>query len=232
MRTRQTVLSALAGLTLALTGCSESGPDTASTAADSDSNGGNAAAEDSTKVGTPAVDVTAMLESSLEPRNGVGMDRLKQSEMQVTCSEVGGASPGGEQAEAIRAAAKAGVTYPEDGNYLGDWKAGETIAQTGTGMQYSDDPDEPNGGNCYACHQLDPEEVAYGTLGPSLTNYGQRGTSEQMLTYTWDKLWNPHAFNACSHMPRFGDAGILTEQQLKDVMAYLLDPDSPVNRKP
>ncbi|CAN0025270.1 unnamed protein product, partial [Chrysoparadoxa australica] len=86
------------------------------------------AAGDSSQAGTPAVDVTAMLESSLEPRNGVGMDRLEQSEMQVTCSEVGGASPGGERAEAIRAAAKAGVTYPEDGNYLGDWEAGETIA--------------------------------------------------------------------------------------------------------
>lgn len=231
MLTRQSVLSALAGLILALTGCSESGPDTASTAADSDGNGGNAATEDSTKAETPGVDVTAMLESSLEPRNGVGMDRLEQSEMQVICSKVGGADPTEAQAEAIRTAAKASVTYPADGDYLGDWKAGETIAQTGTGMQYSDDPDEPNGGNCYACHQLDPEEVAYGTLGPSLTNYGQRGTSEQMLKYTWDKLWNPHAFNACSHMPRFGDAGILTEQQLKDVMAYLLDPESPVNRK-
>jgi sulfur-oxidizing protein SoxX len=30
-------------------------------------------------------------------------------------------------------------------------------------------------------------------------------------------------------MPRFGTQGILTEQQIKDVMAFLLDPASPVN---
>ena len=94
----------------------------------------------------------------------------------------------------------------------------------------SDDPAQPNGGNCYACHQLAPNEVAYGTLGPSLTGYGARGQSEAMLQYTWTKLWDTHAYNLCSHMPRFGAQSILTEQQLKDVMAYLLDPASPVNQ--
>jgi sulfur-oxidizing protein SoxX len=31
-------------------------------------------------------------------------------------------------------------------------------------------------------------------------------------------------------MPRFGHAGILTVEQIKDVMALLLDPKSPVNQ--
>jgi sulfur-oxidizing protein SoxX len=31
-------------------------------------------------------------------------------------------------------------------------------------------------------------------------------------------------------MPRFGHAGILTEQQIKDVVALLMAPDSPVNK--
>jgi sulfur-oxidizing protein SoxX len=31
-------------------------------------------------------------------------------------------------------------------------------------------------------------------------------------------------------MPRFGHAGLLNEQQLKDIMALLLDPRSPVNQ--
>ncbi len=60
--------------------------------------------------------------------------------------------------------------------------------------------------------------------------YGARGQSEVMLSYTWTKLRNTHAYNECSHMPRFGALGILTEQQLKDLMAYLFDPDSPVNQ--
>ena len=79
-------------------------------------------------------------------------------------------------------------------------------------------------------HQLAPTEVAYGTLGPSLTQYGMRGQSDVMLRYTWTKLWDTHAFNLCSHMPRFGAQKILTEQQLKDVMAFLLDPNSSVNQ--
>ena len=110
----------------------------------------------------------------------------------------------------------------------GEWRA--EVASSGRGLQSSDDPSKPNGGNCYACHQLAPSEVAYGTLGPSLTEYGARGQSEAMLQYTWTKLWDTHAYNLCSHMPRFGAQGILTEQQLKDVMAYLLDPASPVNQ--
>jgi sulfur-oxidizing protein SoxX len=31
-------------------------------------------------------------------------------------------------------------------------------------------------------------------------------------------------------MPRFGHSGILNEAQLRDVMALLLDPKSPVNQ--
>ena len=30
-------------------------------------------------------------------------------------------------------------------------------------------------------------------------------------------------------LPRFGHNGILTDQQIKDVVAFLLAPDSPVN---
>jgi sulfur-oxidizing protein SoxX len=31
-------------------------------------------------------------------------------------------------------------------------------------------------------------------------------------------------------MPRFGHKGILTEKQLQDVTALLMDPESPVNK--
>jgi sulfur-oxidizing protein SoxX len=131
---------------------------------------------------------------------------------------------------ALRDEAMASVVFPEGDDFIGDWARGAEVANNGRGLQYSDDPEAPNGGNCYACHQLDPAEVAYGNLGPSLMGYGARGQSEVMLRYTWTKLWNTHAYNVCSHMPRFGALGILTEQQLKDLMAYLFDPDSPVNQ--
>lgn len=171
------------------------------------------------------------LRASVVDKNFVRTDRIEQDPVQAFCSKPRAEMGDAEQMAALRAASAAAVVMPSDGEFLGDWQRGHDIANNGRGLQYSDSPDEPNGGNCYACHQLDPEEVAYGTLGPSLTGYGARGQSEAMLTYTWTKLWDTHAYNVCSHMPRFGAQGILTEQQLKDIMAYLLDPASPVNRQ-
>ena len=170
------------------------------------------------------------LKASMVAKNHVGLDRLEQSELQQACSYPRDWPSSIEQAQARQRAAMVSVKFPADGDFLGDWQEGEKIAQNGRGMQYSDDPSVPNGGNCYACHQLDPKEIAAGTIGPSLTSYGKRGQSEQVLKYTWAKIWNPHAYLVCSHMPRFGDAGILTPDQIRHLMALLLDPQSPVNK--
>lgn len=176
-----------------------------------------------------ADDVHTVMRDSVADINGVTVSRVDRDPLQTFCSKP--RAEAGDQAVAaeLRAAAMASVLMPADGAFLGSWQSGAEIANNGRGLQYSDDPSAPNGGNCYACHQLDPREVAYGTIGPSLTGYGARGQSDVVLQYTWTKLWNTHAYNVCSHMPRFGAQGILTEQQLKDVMAYLLDPASPVN---
>lgn len=123
------------------------------------------------------------------------------------------------------------IHYPQDGKWLGDWKEGEKTAQSGRGMQFSDPAGTVNGANCYACHRLSKDEVSYGTIGPSLYQYGKlRGDSEAILRYTWGKIYNSNAYAACSNMPRFGHKGILTEQQIRDVMALLFDPASPVNQ--
>lgn len=177
-----------------------------------------------------ASELDSVLETSFKAKGQAGLDRLKQTEQQAACSGPVG-MPLPDSAAKISAEAQASIKFPADGQYLGDWKAGEKIAQKGKGMQYSDKAEDPNGGNCYACHQLSSAEIAFGNMGPSLHHYGKlRGQSEAMLKYTWTRLWNTHAFNPCAHMPRFGAAGILTEQQLKDVMALLLDPASPVNQ--
>lgn len=177
-----------------------------------------------------AGDLQPILQTSFKAKGQAGLDRLTQTEQQAACSgPVGMPLPA--SAAKIQAEAQAGIKFPADDQFLGSWEAGEKIAQTGTGMQYSDDPAKPNGGNCYACHELAPQELSFGNLGPSLKNYGkQRGSDEAMLKYTWSRIWNTHAFNPCAHMPRFGAAGILTEQQIKDVMALLFDPASPVNQ--
>ena len=175
--------------------------------------------------------VSTALNTGFKSINQVGLDRLEQDPLQAFCSKPREESGDAAVAAELRETALASVVLPGDGDYLGSWERGQEVANNGKGLQYSDNPEEANGGNCYACHQLDPAEVAYGNLGPSLTNYGARDQSDVMLQYTWTKLWNTHAYNVCSHMPRFGAQGILTEQQLKDVMAFLFDPDSPVNNQ-
>ena len=177
-----------------------------------------------------ADEIEAVLQNSFVAKNQATMDRLERDAVQTACSAPRGMPLDNDMLASLRAERLDAVVLPADGQYLGDWQRGAEVAGNGRGLQSSDDPAQPNGGNCYACHQLAPNEVAYGTLGPSLTGYGARGQSEAMLQYTWTKLWDTHAYNLCSHMPRFGAQGILTEQQLKDVMAYLLDLASPVNQ--
>jgi L-cysteine S-thiosulfotransferase len=130
------------------------------------------------------------------------------------------------------------IKWPSDGKFLGDWKSGEQIAQSGRGQTWSDNAATPSGGNCYNCHQITKQEISFGTLGPSLYNYGKlRGVTDPnspaakpVVEYTWGKIWNAKAYNACSNMPRSGHMGNLNQQQVRDLMALLLDPRSPVNQ--
>lgn len=172
----------------------------------------------------------ALIKSDFKSKGPATVERVTaQDEVQQACSAAKPPSPA--KAQALQAAQLKAVKYPADGHYLGDWKAGEKVAQNGRGMQWSDKVGSENGGNCYACHQLTKEEISFGNIGPSLYQYGKlRGNSEAVVKYTWAKLFNAQAFNACSRMPRFGHNEVLTEQQLKDVMALLLDPQSPVNK--
>jgi sulfur-oxidizing protein SoxX len=130
------------------------------------------------------------------------------------------------------------IKWPSDGKFLGDWKQGEQIAQSGRGQTWTDSATQANGGNCYNCHQISKEEISFGTIGPSLHNYGKlRGVTDPnspaakpIVEYTWGKIWNAKAYNACSNMPRSGHMGNLNEQQIRHIMALLLDPASPVNK--
>ena len=130
------------------------------------------------------------------------------------------------------------IQWPSDGKFLGDWKEGEKIAQSGRGLTWTDTAKTVNGGNCYNCHQIDKKEISFGTIGPSLYNFGKlRGVTDpnspaaqEMVKYTWGKIWNSKAYNACSNMPRAGHMGILNEEQVQHLVALLLDPKSPVNQ--
>ena len=165
---------------------------------------------------------------------------LDTDETNRACSaaDVAGKPLDEDLARALEAQNLKSIRWPADGKYLGDWKEGEKLAQSGRGLTWTDDAKTPNGGNCYNCHQMDKKEISYGTIGPSLYNYGKlRGVvdpeseaSKPIVQYTWGKIWNSKAYNACSNMPRAGHMGILNENQVRHIVALLLDPKSPVNQ--
>lgn len=183
------------------------------------------------------VEVRQMIESSFTSKGPATVEGvLDQDAMQKTCSQYPDRTKvPAAVAKKLEAAELRQVKYPADKtdkNWIGDWKEGEKIAQNGRGMQFTDPVGGVNGGNCYACHQLTKAEISFGNIGPSLYQYGKlRGNSEAVIRYTWGKIWDSSAYTACSNMPRFGHKGILTEQQIRDVMALLLDPASPVNQE-
>ena len=180
----------------------------------------------------------AAIKASFRDEGIAKVGRIDQDLGQAACSS--DKAPPQDVAKRIEAEALASIRPPEGGRYIGNWREGEKLAQNGRGMTWTDASAEPkaNGGNCYNCHQIDRAEISFGTIGPSLWNYGKlRGVkdpadpaSAAIVQYTWGKLWNSKAYAACSNMPRFGHAKLLDQEQLRDIMALLLDPASPVNR--
>ncbi len=174
---------------------------------------------------------TQVLKASFKARGQAGLDRLDQDETQKICTEYSAKETPKEVSERIEKVNLAAIKWPADGKLMGDWRNGEKVAQEGRGMQFSDDPKGPTGGNCYACHQLAPQELSYGTIGPTLYQFGKlRGYGNDIQKYAYGKIWNADAYSACSNMPRFGHSKILTEAQIKDLVALLMDPKSPVNK--
>jgi len=157
--------------------------------------------------------------------------RFEQDETMKQCSLHHNLPPRA-VAEDIQKRERASIQYPADGNLVGDWKKGEANAQSGYGLRFTDyPPRQANGGNCYACHQLTKAEVSFGTIGPTLLNYGKiRNFSAADTRAVYDKIYNAHAAYPCSNMPRFGSNKVLTIDQIKDLVALVMSPDSPVNK--
>jgi sulfur-oxidizing protein SoxX len=174
-----------------------------------------------------------MMQDSFRAEGIAGLDRIQQDETQKFCSDpvFAGSKQGEKMRDKIQKINMAEIKQPSNGKYIGDWKKGEAIAQSGRGATWTDKADAAVGGGCYNCHQIDQKEISYGNIGPSLTGYGKlRGYSPEVITYTWNRINNSKAYNACSNMPRFAHFKLLNEQQIQDVMALLLDPASPVNQ--
>jgi sulfur-oxidizing protein SoxX len=189
---------------------------------------GAAMAEPAVVASPTAREVTQVLQRDFHSRGQATMDRVVQDGLQRICTETGDKPPAA-VAKQLEADQLKTISFPE-GSLMGDWKRAEKLAQSGRGAMWSDKPEDAGGG-CYNCHQLSSKEESFGTLGPSLLGFGKtRGNGADTQKYVYGKIYNAKAYNACSQMPRLGHSGTLTEQQIKDLVAYLLDPASPVNQ--
>lgn len=72
-------------------------------------------------------------------------------------------------------------------------------------------------GNCLACHVLKEGEQP-GNRGLPLDKYG---TWERTDAETYTLVWDMRLRNPDTVMPLMGTNGVLTEQQIRDVVAYL-----------
>src|SRR4030095_2745930 len=97
-----------------------------------------------------AAQATASMKASFKEQGQAKLDRLVQDDTQKTCSEHGRNAPSNDGAARIEKENLETIKWPADGKLVGDWKAGEKIAQEGRGMQYSDEPKARGGDNCYA----------------------------------------------------------------------------------
>lgn len=162
------------------------------------------------------------------------LKRLEQDRSQQICSKVGNANLSTEEAAEVVKLARDSIKYPASGQIVGDWKTGDILAHDGAGDRIRDGKTEnrkENGALCQNCHGLAPGEINVGNVGPALTGYGkQRGNSEAIAKYTYDKIYNAWAFFPCSNMPRLGATGHLTPEQVAHMVAYLIDLQSPINK--
>ena len=174
-------------------------------------------------------EITAVLKRDFRSRGQATMERVQLDEVQRLCN-LHADNPPADAAKRVEDAELKAIAFPS-GSLVGDWKNGEKIAQSGRGAMWSDKPGVQEGGSCYNCHRLSPKVEAFGTVGPNLAGYGKiRGNRPEIQRYVYGKIYNAKAYNACSTMPRLGASGTLNEQQIKDLVALLLDPASPVNQ--
>jgi sulfur-oxidizing protein SoxX len=163
------------------------------------------------------------------------LKRLAQDRSQRLCSKIGGAALTQEEAAEVVKLARASIRYPASGKLAGDWKVGEKLAHDGAGDRIQRgrlEKRKENGGLCQNCHALAPGEINVGNIGPALTRYGlQRGNSEAVARLTYERIFNGWAYAPCSNMPRLGATGHLTPEQITHLVAYLLDPSSPINSR-
>ena len=79
--------------------------------------------------------------------------------------------------------------------------------------------------------QAAPQETITVIGNTPLLGYGEnRNFSEADTKLVYEKIYNAQATFPCSNMPRLGTNKVLSIDQIKDLVALVMSPDSPVNK--
>ena len=86
--------------------------------------------------------------------------------------------------------------------------------------------DRNRGGSCLACHVMGPAGGANlpGNVGPDLSEIGNAGREDEWL---FNYLYDARVYNPETVMPPWGGHGVFTDDEIKDMVAYLKTLKSP-----
>ncbi len=76
---------------------------------------------------------------------------------------------------------------------------------------------DPARGNCIACHTL-PGEDWPGSVGHLLLGYKRQGHAN---AYVYQQIYDRRVLNPNTVMPPFGAFGVLSDQDIRDLVAYV-----------
>jgi L-cysteine S-thiosulfotransferase len=105
-----------------------------------------------------------------------------------------------------------GKLIPIEGAITGDPAKGKELAF-----------DRRRGGACLACHVL-PEALLPGNVGPDLSTIALWGRSDEWL---YNYVNDPRVYKPDSIMPPWGTHGLLSDAEIRDIVAYLKTLDRP-----
>lgn len=90
--------------------------------------------------------------------------------------------------------------------------------------------DRGRGGSCLACHVMGPAGGANlpGNVGPDLSEIGNAGREDEWL---FNYIYDARVYNAETVMPPWGSHGVFTEDEIRDMVAFLKTLKSPAKFK-
>ena len=90
--------------------------------------------------------------------------------------------------------------------------AADSVIEKGKALAY-----DRKMGNCLACHAMDDGTLP-GNIGPPLVSMKLRFPDKAKLR---SHIWDETAFNPNTMMPPFGKHGILSEEQIDQIVEYV-----------